>query len=79
MMKRSGGNKQGADQTTEQSADLRTKIAEAAYYRAERRGFVGGDPVEDWLAAENDLLSAAGEVGEPAKVNDSSVITSHRR
>ena len=27
-------------------------IAEAAYYRAERRGFRGGDPVEDWVAAE---------------------------
>lgn len=34
-------------------------IAEAAYYRAERRGFQGGCPVEDWLAAEReiDLLS----------------------
>lgn len=30
-------------------------IAEAAYYRAERRGFQSGDPVADWLAAEADL------------------------
>jgi Protein of unknown function (DUF2934) len=27
-------------------------IAEAAYYRAERRGFEPGYEVEDWLAAE---------------------------
>lgn len=27
-------------------------IAEAAYYLAERRGFRGGCPVEDWLRAE---------------------------
>ena len=30
-------------------------IAEAAYYRAERRGFQGGCPVEDWLAAEREI------------------------
>ena len=30
----------------------RQMIQEAAYFRAERRGFVGGDPVADWLAAE---------------------------
>lgn len=28
------------------------RIAEAAYYLAERRGFRGGDPVQDWLVAE---------------------------
>lgn len=27
-------------------------IEEAAYYQAEKRGFVGGDPAEDWAAAE---------------------------
>ena len=27
-------------------------IAEAAYYRAERRGFNPGHELEDWLAAE---------------------------
>ena len=35
-------------------------IAEAAYYLAERRGFVGGSPLEDWYAAEaqiNSMLS----------------------
>ena len=40
----------------------RQMIREAAYFRAEARGFVGGDPVEDWLAAEAEidaLVSAA--------------------
>jgi hypothetical protein len=27
-------------------------IAETAYYLAERRGFVGGNPEQDWLEAE---------------------------
>lgn len=27
-------------------------IAEAAYFRAEMRGFEGGDPLQDWLDAE---------------------------
>jgi len=31
------------------------QIAEAAYYRAEGRGFQGGCPVNDWLAAEREI------------------------
>ena len=30
-------------------------IEEAAYFRAERRGFTGGDPVEDWVSAEVEI------------------------
>ena len=30
-------------------------ITEAAYYRAEKRGFQSGNPVEDWLAAEKEI------------------------
>jgi hypothetical protein len=30
-------------------------IAEAAYYRAERRGFNGGDAVRDWCEAEAEV------------------------
>lgn len=29
------------------------QVAEAAYYRAEKRGFAYGFALEDWLAAEN--------------------------
>ncbi|MEW6167357.1 MAG: DUF2934 domain-containing protein [Pseudomonadota bacterium] len=30
-------------------------VAEAAYYRALNRGFNGGDPNEDWFAAEREI------------------------
>lgn len=30
-------------------------IAEAAFYRAEKRGFAPGNEVEDWLAAESEV------------------------
>ena len=35
--------------------ERQSMIAEAAYYRAERRGFQDGNPVEDWLAAEAEI------------------------
>ncbi len=35
--------------------DRRKLIAESAYFRAQRRGFNGGNPVEDWLAAEREI------------------------
>lgn len=31
------------------------QVAEAAYFRAELRGFVGGSPEQDWFEAENEL------------------------
>ena len=33
--------------------ERREMIAHEAYMRAEQRGFNGGDPVQDWLLAEN--------------------------
>ena len=38
----------------EQRAGL---IAEAAFFRAEKRGFAPGHEVEDWLAAESEVDS----------------------
>jgi hypothetical protein len=35
--------------------ERRHMIEESAYYRAQQRGFGGGDPVEDWLAAEREI------------------------
>lgn len=35
--------------------ERRRMIAEAAYYRALNRGFNGGNPVDDWLAAEREI------------------------
>ena len=37
-------------------ADVRRRmIAKVAYFRAEARGFEGGDPVRDWLEAEAEV------------------------
>ncbi len=36
-------------------------IAEAAYYKAEQRGFAVGDEELDWLEAEQELLEKMGE------------------
>ena len=33
-------------------------IAEAAFYRAENRGFAGGDPRADWISAEAEIDAA---------------------
>ena len=41
--------------TTEQRRQL---IAQAAYFRALSRGFEGGDPVADWLEAEQEVDQA---------------------
>ena len=35
--------------------ERRRQIEQAAYFRAQQRGFSGGDPVEDWLAAEREI------------------------
>ena len=44
------------------SADTRrAMIAEAAYLRAERRGFVAGHEEEDWLAAEKEVDALLSE------------------
>lgn len=42
-------------------------IREAAYYRFIRRGFAHGHDLDDWLAAEADLLSGNPEQ-QPARV-----------
>ena len=57
-----------APRRAEVSEDMRRgMIAQAAYLRAERRGFSGGNEVEDWLAAEAevDALLSAGSRGTP--------------
>ncbi len=35
--------------------ERRRMIAEAAYYRAEHRGFLNGNPDQDWLEAEHEI------------------------
>lgn len=48
--------------------DRGARIAEAAYFRAQQRGFAPGYELEDWLGAEQevDALFAAGQ-GSTAK------------
>ena len=38
-------------------------VAEAAYYIAQRRGFVGGDALADWVAAETEVDAKLKEEG----------------
>ena len=35
----------------------RAHIAEHAYFAAEKRNFIGGDPIQDWLDAERHVLT----------------------
>ncbi len=58
----SGSRKTAVSAPTAQSAQSSVTpehrinmIAEAAYYLAEHRGFQGGDPQQDWLAAEAEI------------------------
>ena len=55
------------------AAERSRMIAEAAYYRAQNRGFESGDPVGDWLAAECEidawLLSSPEKPAAPDKTN----------
>ena len=42
------------DDPCDQAAYRQTKIAKAAYFRAQHRGFVPGHELDDWLAAEKE-------------------------
>jgi hypothetical protein len=35
--------------------EIASMVAEAAYYKAEHRGFTGGDPQHDWWEAEKEI------------------------
>jgi hypothetical protein len=37
--------------------DLSVRIAEAAYYRAEKRGFEPGYELQDWVEAEQEVMA----------------------
>lgn len=43
-------------------------IAEAAYFRAERRDFAPGHETEDWLAAESEVDAALLRAKSPPRV-----------
>lgn len=52
-------SKKQETQTSDLSTDeFRSMIAEAAYYKAEQRGFMAGFEQQDWIQAENDIAVA---------------------
>ena len=40
--------------------ELKALIAQAAYLRAERRGFTPGQEIDDWVAAEAEVITRLG-------------------
>ena len=51
------GTQARADLSTD---EVRKLIAEAAYYRAKKRGFAPGHEVEDWIQAEAEVRERIG-------------------
>ena len=50
--------------------ERRAMIAEAAYYRAQRRGFEPGYELDDWYGAERDIeraLDASADLDAPTR------------
>jgi hypothetical protein len=43
--------------------ELRRLISEAAYYRAKQRGFAPGHELEDWIAAEAEVIRRLNSPG----------------
>lgn len=52
---KAGGTKKDAESAEERQA----RIAEQAYYLAEKRGFCPGQELDDWFMAENMLDAGA--------------------
>jgi hypothetical protein len=44
------------------AADLERMIRDAAYFRALERGFTEGDPKQDWLLAEREVMQRLAEL-----------------
>lgn len=58
-------SKSGQDRHDRSTAEHHERVAVAAYFHAEHHGF-GGDPLEDWLAAEAEI-NAASKQGEDVR------------
>lgn len=63
MRGRSNHERKPSRPRTAEPVKLHAMIAEAAYYRAQRRGFAPGHELEDWLQAEAGLAARAGRPG----------------
>ena len=51
------GISDGFSCSSDERASLHAHIAEYAYLAAEKRNFIGGDPIQDWLFAEQQVLT----------------------
>ena len=61
MLKPGADTDQGASPGASAAATVSHEaIAEAAYWRAHQRGFEPGHELEDWLAAERELMEREG-------------------
>ena len=60
--------------TSRTSEERQRMIAEAAYFKAERRDFLGGSPDNDWLEAEAEL-----DAMEPEEVGHASDLHEYDR
>ncbi|MBL6750963.1 MAG: DUF2934 domain-containing protein [Nevskia sp.] len=49
------GHPSAGDKSPGNWAERESRIARAAYFRAQQRGFAPGHEVEDWLAAEAEV------------------------
>lgn len=47
--------------TALQGEDFYQMVSEAAYYRAEKRDFVDGHEMADWIAAEEEIIALQKE------------------
>lgn len=54
---KSSASRQGLKRERPDGDARRIMIAEAAYFRSERRGFAGGSELDDWLEAEREIAS----------------------
>ena len=53
-----------ATDSAQSSSDLRAMIAEAPYFKAEKRGFMPGLEMNDWLDAERELSGTAAMLAD---------------
>ncbi len=53
---------------TPTSENRHRMIETAAYYRAQKRGFSGGDPVADWLEAEREIEALLQRADDPGAI-----------
>jgi len=60
MARRSSG-------VTMKHPSVAASVAERAYFKSEQRGFAPGRELDDWLAAERELMGGATPAAKPRK------------